>query len=74
MTCLLGEGMVGTDEDVFVNIYAARSFNHLNAIYATYASQYGKTMESVIRSEFSGNIEGLLLDISKRLEQQLYQS
>lgn len=58
-----GEGMVGTDEDVFVNIYAARSFNHLNAIYATYASQYGKTMESVIRSEFSGNIEGLLLDI-----------
>jgi len=58
-----GEGMTGTNEDVFINIFAGRSFNHLNAVYTAYASQYGKTMETVIRSEFSGDMANLLLDI-----------
>jgi len=55
--------MTGTNEDVFINIFAGRSFNHLNAVYTAYASQYGKTMETVIRSEFSGDMANLLLDI-----------
>lgn len=58
-----GEGTIGTNENVFVNIFATRSYNHLNQVYAAYASRVGKTMESTIRSEFSGDIENLLLDI-----------
>merc|ERR1711909_119195 len=63
-----GEGMTGTNEDVFINIFAGRSFNHLNAVYTAYASQYGKTMETVIRSEFSGDMANLLLDISELIQ------
>ena len=65
---LSGEGTIGTNENVFVNIFATRSYNHLNQVYAAYASRVGKTMESTIRSEFSGDIENLLLDISKWFE------
>ena len=60
--------MTGTNEDVFINIFAGRSFNHLNAVYTAYASQYGKTMETVIRSEFSGDMANLLLDISELIQ------
>jgi len=53
----------GTDEDVFIDIFAKRGYNHLNAIYEQYEAQYGDTMESVIQSEFDGDMERLMLDI-----------
>jgi len=61
-----GQGMSGTNEAVFVNIFAARSYNHLNSVYSLYASSYGSTIESVIKSEFSLDIEDQLLDIVQR--------
>jgi len=58
-----GQGMAGTNENVFINIFTARSYNHLKVIFSAYASQYGTTMETVILSEFNGDIATLLLDI-----------
>ena len=60
--------MAGTNENVFINIFTARSYNHLKVIFSAYASQYGTTMETVILSEFNGDIATLLLDISKRFK------
>merc|ERR1711973_1071216 len=45
-----GEGIPGTNEDVFINIFSARSYNHLKVVFAAYASQYGKTIDTIILS------------------------
>ena len=66
MAIISGQATInGTDEDVFIDIFAKRGYNHLNAIYEQYEAQYGDTMESVIQSEFDGDMERLMLDISK---------
>ena len=57
--------MNGTDEDVFIDIFANRGHSYLNAVYDAYEAEYGNTMESVIESEFDGDMKNLLLDISK---------
>jgi len=60
-----GEAMNGTDEDVFIDIFANRGHSYLNAVYDAYEAEYGNTMESVIESEFDGDMKNLLLDIIK---------
>lgn len=66
MAIISGQATInGTDEDLFIDIFAKRGYNHLNAIYEQYEAQYGDTMESVIQSEFDGDMERLMLDISK---------
>lgn len=52
-----------TAESVFTDIFSARSYNHLNAMFLQYEVTYGSTMESTIRSKFSGDFEYLLLNI-----------
>jgi hypothetical protein len=58
-----GEAKWGTDEDIFVRIFAMRSATHLYHVNNLYQSTYGKNLLQVIDSEFSGNLKILLKTI-----------
>ncbi|ORX55244.1 Annexin [Piromyces finnis] len=60
-----GEGKVGTDEDVFIEILTNRPYSHLIQIFEMYQQKYSNSMESAIKSEFSGDIKKTLLAIVK---------
>jgi annexin A7/11 len=58
-----GEGKWGTDESAFLMIFNTRSYAHLKKLFASYLQKYQKTIEKVIKSEFSGDMERALLAI-----------
>jgi len=53
----------GSDDNVFINIFAARSYNHLKLVFSKYSTQYGRAIETVITSAFGGDFAIILLDI-----------
>jgi hypothetical protein len=50
-----GAGKIGTDEATFINIIAASSRAHVEAIFWAYAQKYGKSLDTVIRNEMGGD-------------------
>ena len=60
-----GEGRLGTDEDIFVDIFASRSWIQLNAIATEYQQLNIVSLEAAINSELSGDIQRTLLAIRK---------
>ncbi|OAA65532.1 annexin [Niveomyces insectorum RCEF 264] len=55
------EGRMGTDEIRVCSILTTRNDNHLRAVAYAYQQQYARTLEDVIRREFSGHMESALL-------------
>lgn len=55
------EGRMGTDELLICSIFTSRNDNQLRAIAQAYQQRYSKSLEQVIRSEFSGHMEDALL-------------
>ena len=53
-----GEGKIGTDDEVFINIFGRCSFAHLKAVATQYAQTNKKhhTLDQAVDSEFSGAI------------------
>jgi len=61
-----GEGKIGTDEKVFVDIIARRSPQFLARVSAFYSAAHkGRTLEQAIKSETSGYFEDTLLALLK---------
>merc|ERR1711911_276754 len=58
------QAMNGT-KNVFVDLFTTRSFNHLNAVFEMFTSEYEHTLESVIKSTLSGDFQRLILNIVK---------
>ena len=58
------QAMNGT-KNVFVYLFTTRSFNHLNAVFEMFTSEYEHTLESVIESTLSGDFQRLILNIGK---------
>lgn len=58
-----GEGRLGTSEDVFIKIFATRSYAQLQATFTSYFEASGRDIIQVIESEFSGDIKRALLAI-----------
>lgn len=55
------EGRMGTDELLLCSILSTRNDNQIRAISHTYQQRYSKSLEQVIKSEFSGHMEEALL-------------
>jgi len=58
-----GQGKIGTDEAVFINIIAHRSKEYLAQLNTAYANKHGKSLSAVIDSEMSGNLKKSLIAI-----------
>jgi len=58
---------VGTDESVFISILCSRPEAHLRQVFAQYQQKYGRTMEKLIKSEFSGDIKKALTNLVKSI-------
>jgi hypothetical protein len=57
-----GEGKkLGTDEANFIRLFTTRSDVALKSLFEAYEAKYGKSISQVIKSEFSGTIERMLL-------------
>lgn len=55
------EGKVGTDELLVCDILTHRSDAQIGAIAYTYQQRYSRSLETVIKKEFSGHMEAALL-------------
>jgi len=59
-----GEGKLGTDEKVFIEIFTKRSWPQLKRIFAIYETIHKRhTMEAAVTSEFSGALKTGLLGV-----------
>ncbi|ROT41310.1 Annexin [Sodiomyces alkalinus F11] len=55
------EGKLGTDEMIVCSILTSRNDNQIRAIAHAYGRKFMKSLEQVIKSEFSGHMEDALL-------------
>jgi len=51
-----GEGTLGTDEKVFIDIFAKRSWRHLRRVSEQYTTEYSHSLHTAIKKEFSGKL------------------
>jgi len=51
-----GEGTLGTDEKVFVNFFAKRSWKHIRKVGEEYAKKYAHSLHTALDKEFNGDI------------------
>jgi len=51
-----GQGKLGTDEAVFINILASRSKEYLQQLNTAYANKHNKSLNAVVESEMGGDI------------------
>jgi len=59
-----GEGKIGTDEKMFIEIFTKRSWPHLKRVFAVYETIHKHhTMERAVESEFSGFLKTALVGI-----------
>jgi len=56
-----GEGRIGTNEEVFVEIFATRSWKHLRQVIEQYGKTHENSLATAIKKEFSGDLERALL-------------
>jgi len=60
-----GEGRMGTDESVFVNVIGGRTKQYLATLSDAYANKYGKALSSVCEKELSGSFRDAMLALVK---------
>nr|CDS26801.1 annexin [Hymenolepis microstoma] len=63
-----GEGKIGTEEAVFTQIFAQRSFAHIKALSQAYEQQFKTPLIKAIKRETSSNYEDALVAIVKFAE------
>jgi len=51
-----GEGTLGTDEKVFIQIFSKRSWKHIRKVSEDYAKRYAHSLHTAIEKEFNGDI------------------
>lgn len=62
-----GEKRWGTDESSFNQILCSQSFDQLRLVFDQYRKISNRTMEQVIKSEMSGDLEDGMLAIGQYL-------
>merc|ERR1712130_928278 len=56
-----GEKRIGTNEKVFVELLSNRTRAYVEKLYYAYANKHNKSLERIVKSEFSGNLKNALL-------------
>jgi annexin A7/11 len=56
-----GQGRWGTKESVFISMLASKSYGHLAAVSQKYSAKHGQTIANVIKEEFSGTLQKVLV-------------
>jgi len=56
-----GEGRLGTNESVFIEIFATKSWKHLRQVAEHYGKNQKHSLETAIEKEFSGDLKRALL-------------
>jgi len=56
-----GEGRLGTNENVFIEIFSERSWKHLRQVGEEYPKGHKHSLETAIKNEFGGQLEKALL-------------
>ena len=51
-----GEGKLGRDEDIFIDMFTDRPYAHLRLVFQEYEKATDRTIEDAIDSQFSGAI------------------
>ncbi len=59
-----GEGRLGTNEAVFIDIFGKRSHDHLKLVALGYADHAGHSLQKAVEKETSGDFRKALLTIS----------
>jgi len=60
-----GEGKLGTNEKVWIDILTHRSRTHLRQVFKHYEQEHGHTFEKAIRKETSGDFRNALIGLIK---------
>jgi len=55
-----GEGRAGTDEKIFIEVFAKRSWKHIRKVAEQYSQVHSHSLQTAIKKEFSGDIERAL--------------
>jgi len=58
-----GEKKFGTDEGVFIRLFAGNTREYREKLYYAYAEKHGKALDAVVKSEFSGTLEKALVTL-----------
>jgi len=59
-----GPGKIGTNEQVFIDIIALSSRDHVEALFWAYAKKYGTSLDKMIRDEMSGHLGKALSELA----------
>jgi annexin A7/11 len=51
-----GEGTLGTDEKVFIDVFSKRSWKHIRKVADDYAKRYKHSLHTALDKEFNGDI------------------
>lgn len=63
-----GQARWGTEESVFIRILASKSYEHLAAVSKAYSAKHGKSFATIIKSEFSGTLQKVLISFVEAFE------
>jgi len=56
-----GEGKIGTEDEVFMMIFANRGYYHLHQVNVAYEASTTHTLEHVVKKEFSSHLQAALI-------------
>jgi annexin A7/11 len=63
-----GQAKWGTEESIFIRILASKSYGHLAAVSKAYNAKHGKSFAKVIKDEFAGTLEKVLVAFVEAFE------
>lgn len=60
-----GPGSNETDDQLYIDVFTLRSFNHLNAVAIGFEQQYGASLTTVVVTEFANDMGNAMASICK---------
>lgn len=72
-TCnTIGEGKLGTNEEVFNKIMAHESYEQLRLVFEEYKNVSGRTLEQAIKDELGGPLHDAMMAVGEYIDKRLF--